>query len=408
MVFSVSEPTHLGILGGGQLAGLLAQAANALSLPTTVFSESSKLCTFARQAALSIVESDDLESPFVQSGLAKVNHLTFENEWVSAQKLGQMELQFPSLELCPPLKAFECISDKLLQKKKIASLGIPTLPFLKWDFPTQSWEAFEKTVAQTLGYPCVLKLARGGYDGRGVRVVESQTAFLTEAKDWARKALSQSATKGDLYAEVALDSPQEFARVVVRGKDGCVVFFPLMQTLQRNGMCFVVQGPAREFGVSEECEKDTTRALTHLVESIEYVGALAAEFFYDGHELWVNELAPRVHNSGHYSSLALTHSQFDLHVRACCGLPLPQPVAKAPFFGMVNWLGAASELPPSPQWSARAHEKTGLELELFWYGKTGSSGERRKLGHVNALASKKSEWVAGLSQLVALRENEEA
>ena len=225
------------------------------------------------------------------------------------------------------------------------------------------------------GYPVMAKAASGGYDGRGT-VLLRDTAEL--------EALLERVTPAEWIVEEYVTFEQELAVVAARDSQGEVVVFPLVQTQQHGQVCDWVLAPLE---ASQALEQAVRNIAASLLTSLNYVGVLAIEFFYGPHGLLINELAPRTHNSGHYTIEACTVSQFDQQLRVVGGESALEPDLVVPGALMVNLLGFENRevADPGADYASQREALAALpEAHLHWYGKAGSS-IGRKLGHVTLL-----------------------
>jgi 5-(carboxyamino)imidazole ribonucleotide synthase len=227
--------------------------------------------------------------------------------------------------------------------------------------------------AENVGWPIVLKTSRGGYDGKGVWVVDSL--------DEAEKVIALPLPAGAAWlAEQCIDFVQELSAQVARSPHGQAVAYPIVRTVQANGICAEVIAPAP--GLPNERAVQAQRIALQIAQDLDVTGMLAVELFDDGYDLYVNELAMRPHNSGHWSIEGAVTSQFENHLRAVLDLPLGSPALKAEHAVMVNILGGdVGDL-----YSAYKHvmaRDPGLKVHL--YGKAVRPG--RKVGHVTVLGN---------------------
>lgn len=247
-------------------------------------------------------------------------------------------------------RTLACLPDRRCQKQLLDDLQLPHAP---WCIPDDTSSV--ASLRQKLGPAFLLKSARGGYDGRGQYRV-SATAD-DSLPDWKTQAI----------AEAAIDFETEISLVGARRRDGRCVFYRLAENHHRSGTLAVsLSQPGRFAAWQPTAEAMLSRLLDHL----DYVGVMAMECFVVGDDLLINELAPRVHNSGHWTQAGASICQFELHLRALLDLPLPTP-EQAGTTAMINLLG----LEYDPQWLAVPGTR------LHWYGKTFRSG--RKMGHIN-------------------------
>jgi 5-(carboxyamino)imidazole ribonucleotide synthase len=398
---------EVGILGGGQLARMLAECAVRMGLRPIIYSESAD-CP-ARDAASEVVTGRIEDETTLSRFLKRVSVVTFENEFVDCAKLrsaARAAGRNADEIFRPSLKAIETLQDKLSQKKLLARLKISTSPFV--ELATSKLlgiDGFREEILRahdSLGGALVLKWSRLGYDGKGVRRVDpgkrgSQRA-LDKALDEAAEFCFAAAERGiPVYAERRVDFRRELAVIAVAPLRGKQVHYPLVVSEQENGICKLVTGPAIALGTSARRQTEAARAAERIARETGLTGSFGIEFFEtrDG-ALLVNEIAPRVHNTGHYTQNAFSASQFENHWRAILGLalrdPLAEPRAREWRFAMLNVLG--------PEKIARSGDELPLPVpgptsHLHWYGKKDiRSG--RKLGHLNGVAS----GSRGLSALI--------
>ncbi len=348
----------LGILGGGQLGRMTLQAASALGIDV-VIAERFADSPAARLTSRSVVFRDgwdDARALDELAGMAKV--VTLENEFVDAAVLRELEQR--GCTVLPSPGCVATVQDKLLQKRACARSELPVARFT---------EDLDSAGVQ-LGWPLMLKARRDGYDGRGIVLVHS-----SEEAEAAKARLGRSA-----YAEQYVPFERELAVIVVRGKDGQVVSYPVVETRQdpRLQICTCVLAPG---AVQTEVADRAAAIARGAVEAVDGVGTFGVELFLlkDGAVL-INELAPRPHNSGHYTIEACRTSQFSNHVRAVLGLPLGSTQMRQPAAVMVNLLG--SERPGNVDLAAALNVP---ETAVHLYGKEPRPG--RKLGHVTALGA---------------------
>jgi len=348
---------RVGILGGGQLGRMLALAGHPLGVRCTVLDPSDEPC--AGQVCSHIRgEFDDYQALFKLVQVSDVVTYEFENVPVeSARWLADRVTVFP-----PPL-ALEVSQDRLVEKKFLQSLGVPTPPFAAVD----SREEFDSAVRE-IGLPAVLKTRRFGYDGKG------QTVFRTPAE---AGAAWEKLGGRPLILEGFVPFDRELSVIAVRSKNGEVVCYPLIENEHRDGILHRSIAPATEVG--EELTERSHDFAARILNELNYVGVLTVEWFQDGPRLLANEMAPRVHNSGHWSIEGSQTSQFENHLRAICGWPL----GIADVVGcsaMFNYIGEVPET-ESVLKLPNAH--------LHNYGKAHRPG--RKVGHVTFRAGSHEE-----------------
>jgi 5-(carboxyamino)imidazole ribonucleotide synthase len=354
---------RLGILGGGQLAQMLTQAAISLGIETAIF-ERAPDSPAARLTQNQIVGQWDDEAALTQfSTMCDV--VTLENEFVDAGILRR--LQEMGLPVYPNADTLAAVQDKLVQKQTMEGVGLPMPAFRAIHSQDEVIAA-----AQEFGYPLVLKARRDGYDGYGNATI-SRNEDVHAA--WERLA------KGgrELYVEAFVPFARELAVMVVRGRDGAMETYPVVETVQENHICHVVRAPAE---VDEQIAHEAASIARKAVQAVNGVGIFGVELFVmtDGRVLY-NEIAPRPHNSGHYTIEGCITSQFENHIRAVLGWPLGLTHLRAPAVVMVNILGGRNGM-------LRVHGmKPTLAVpgaHLHLYGKR-EVRTGRKMGHVTVL-----------------------
>jgi 5-(carboxyamino)imidazole ribonucleotide synthase len=265
--------------------------------------------------------------------------------------------------------------DKVHMRQSLTDIGIPCPP---WAVVSRVDEV--NAFAETAGWPLILKTSRGGYDGRGVWTVES----ASQAADVLARPLQAGAV---WLAERRIDFVQELSAQVARSPHGQAVAYPVVRTIQANGICSEVIAPAP--GLAAARAVQAQELALRIARDLNVTGMLAVEMFDDGYDLFVNELAMRPHNSGHWSIEGATTSQFENHLRAVLDLPLGSPAAVAPFAVMVNILGGDV----GNLYSAYRHvlaRDPGVKVHL--YGKQIRPG--RKVGHVTLVGHDHEELLA--------------
>jgi 5-(carboxyamino)imidazole ribonucleotide synthase len=364
---------NIAILGGGQLGAMLAAAARRLGIAPLVLSEDAD-CPAAGAGAEIVVGSASDEKA-VRGLLARAPIALFENEFLDCAPLRHAAAGTNS-HFVPRLETIELLQDKLSQKKLLNRLHVPTAAFLA--LANSAADAVAEAIDQ---FPegCVIKWSRLGYDGKGVHVL--RPGEEESARAFCETALARGIP---LYAEELIDFSRELAIVATRAGSGELVALPLVVSEQQDSVCRLVYGPATALGAPAGRENEARDYIRRVAEGAGLVGTLALELFEtrDG-SLLVNEIAPRVHNSGHYTMDAAKTSQFENHVRAAAGLALGETTT-APAFAMLNLLGPPGVTLDEVDESAFPPLPAGLVLH--WYGKRGSR-PGRKLGHVNTSAA---------------------
>ena len=367
----------LGILGGGQLGRMLAESALRQGLKPVVLAASAKVPAAIPGVELHVGPLDDPEA--LADLVDWVDHLTVENEFLDLGRVEAALSRRPEVRIRPGLDAIAVSQDKLAQKRLFVRLGIPTAP---WEVVhPATLEADLRRVGARFGHRFVLKWSRFGYDGHGNHVV-------TSPEDLARPELARFCERGvaqgaELYAEAMIDFQAELAMVSTRDAAGAQVCFPLVISRQERGVCREVLGPATALGVAAEVAEQARSVLGSLGAHLDWCGTFAVEFFLDADgKLLANEMAPRVHNTGHYTLWHDEPSQFDLHVQAVTGRPLQAPAVRG-LVAMRNLLGpwdVSRGLPCAPP---RRAPPAGVDL--YWYDKTTVS-PGRKMGHLTGRA----------------------
>ncbi len=358
-----SSNLTLGLVGGGQLAKMTAQAAAQFGVAIAILErrEHSPASGLAHHSLLG-----DWDRPADLLRLAELcDVLTLENEFVDAEALAAVERHGHRLH--PGSGTVKIVQDKLWQKQAVADEGLPLPRFVDTPTPADVLRA-----GADFGWPLVLKKRRNGYDGKGNFTLHS-AADIDAA--WNTLDGEQNA----LFAEAWFPFERELAVMITRSVAGETAVYPVVETIQRDHICHVVKAPASlPASLAERASETAVRA----VAAVGGVGTFGVEMFLgaDG-MIAVNELAPRVHNSGHYTIEACACSQFENHVRAVLGWPLGSTALRAPAAAMINLLGSGPG-PGTPDGLAEALAVPGAAVHL--YGKT-TSARGRKMGHVTAL-----------------------
>jgi 5-(carboxyamino)imidazole ribonucleotide synthase len=357
-VAAPAPPFTVGILGGGQLARMTADAARTLGVPTIVIDPEPE--SPAGQVTRQIV--GPLADGAALIELAReIDVATLENEFVDLSALRTLAAR--GVMVRPPIHTFEIVQDKLRQKQRMAEAGLSLSAVAGIDSPDQV-----AGFAEAHGWPVVLKTRSQGYDGRGVAIA-GEPGGVDAA--WRRLG----AGVRPLMAESFVEFATEIAVMVVRGARGEVAAYPVVETVQRGYVCHLVRAPAAlPSHVAARARDVAVRA----VAAIEGIGVHGVELFLDaGGRVGVNEIAPRPHNSGHYTIDACVCSQFENHLRAILGLPLGATEMTAPAAVMVNLLGTRNGT--APEGVVRREGEAAVHL----YGKH-EIRPGRKMGHVTA------------------------
>ncbi|MGY1703291.1 5-(carboxyamino)imidazole ribonucleotide synthase [Geodermatophilus sp. SYSU D00697] len=355
------------MVGGGQLARMTHQAAIALGQSLRVLSTGPDESAALVAADVRLGDHRDLDALLAVADGATV--VTFDHEHVPTEHLHA--LQAAGHRVAPGPEALVHAQDKLVLRRALAEAGEPQPA---WAEVTSVDEV--AAFAGRHGWPVVLKTPRGGYDGKGVFVVDDAAA--------AAELVERHAT---LLAEERVPLVRELAAVVARSPFGQVAVWPVVETVQRDGVCHEVLAPAP--GLDDDTATAVQELAVRVADRVGVVGVLAVELFQTADAVLVNELAMRPHNSGHWTIEGSRTSQFEQHLRAVLDYPLGATAMTAPVVVMANLLGgaAAAEGWSGPGLDERVHHLMAHwpDVKLHWYGKGQRPG--RKLGHVTALGS---------------------
>ena len=354
----------VGVLGGGQLARMLALAGRPLGLDFAFLDPAADACAFALGRGMQGAYDD----PNRLDELAEfADVVTFEFENVPAAVTERLAARVP---VYPPARALAVAQDRLLEKSMFRELGIGTPEFRAIDARGDLDRA-----AAELGFPFVLKTRHEGYDGKGQRL-------LREAGEL--DAAWEQLGGRPLIAEAFVHFEREVSIIAVRARDGEVRCYPLAENEHEDGI-LAVSRSRPEDPLAEQAQ----RAAEKLLHQLDYVGVLALELFDCGGSLLANEFAPRVHNSGHWTIEGTTISQFENHLRAVCGLPLGCTRAR----GRVAMLNLIGELPPLEPLLALS------DVHLHLYDKAPRPG--RKIGHLTVWGEDDAQLAARFAEACA-------
>ncbi len=359
----IASGHRIGIVGGGQLAKMTALPAMELGCEIIILEKTEN--TPAACLAADILYGD-WDDPTNLLNLAdKVDVVSLENEFVDANSLKAVE-DAGNL-LYPSSATIAMVQDKLIQKQALSNAGIVVTPFAA----VNSQEEI-KQQAETLGWPIVLKARRNGYDGKGNATVNN-TEEIEDA--WTKL----DGDNRELYVEGFCNFKGELAVMVTRGVNGTMVNYPVVESVQKDHICHIIRAPAR---INDDIANEAVELARKAVSTINGVGTIGIEMFLtEDNHIILNEMAPRVHNSGHYTIEACVCSQFENHVRAILGLPLGSTKMIAPAAVMINMLGEEQGT-GYPDGIERALEVDGAHIHI--YGKT-TTNIGRKMGHITAL-----------------------
>ncbi len=359
----------VGIAGAGQLARMTCLAAWPLGVPVTVLGRAGEPATGCAAA----VVDGDWNDPAAVAALGRaVSVVTLENEFVDAAALAAVEAAGTPVR--PGAAAVAVVQDKALQKERLRGEGLPVPRFVVADGPGDI-----PAIGRDLGWPLVLKSRTLGYDGYGNATCGSP--------EEAREALPRLDRGEGVLVEEFMMFQGELATMVARSTTGEEAVYPVVETLQRDHVCTEVVAPAR---VAPEVRARAREIALSAARAAQGLGVTGVEMFLMGSgAVLVNELAPRPHNSGHYTIEACETSQFENHIRGILGWPLGAVQMRAPAAAMVNILGTSAG--PSRPDTAAALAVGGAHLHLYDKAEV---RVRRKMGHVTALGANADEALA--------------
>ncbi len=358
---------RVGVIGGGQLAWMMGDAAKKLGVELVVQTPS------INDPAVSI-SVDNIFAPVDDANATaelakKCDVITFENEFVDIEALSKL-----AQDVCfrPQLEALTPLLDKYHQRCYLRDLGLPVPRFVALDLAF----AEDATLSQ-LGFPVVLKTRRHGYDGQGTFIIKEIESLKQKLKSDNIKTVE---SQGNFLLEEYIPFERELAVIAARSFRGEVVIYPVVETQQEEQVCRRVIAPA---DISPKVAVEIEKIARTLLNSLQTVGVFGIELFLTADDkVLVNEVAPRTHNSGHFSMDACVTSQFEQHLRAVCGMELGNTAMICPSAVMVNLLGY--EISQSDYMSKRQQIEQIPQAHVHWYGKT-QSRPGRKLGHVTVL-----------------------
>jgi len=355
----------IGIIGGGQLAKMLGQAASQLGLQTIVLSEQPH-CP-AASAVTRVIQGGADELGALRQLAEASDIVTLENEFVDA---GLLEALEKSGHIVAPSSAtMRVVQDKFLQKTALKKAGLAVPEFI--DVP--DLPALDAAI-RLLGLPLVLKKRRNGYDGKGNATIrtEADSRMAWELLDGDENAL---------FAEAFVPFTQELAIMITRGSRRGAVAYPVVETVQDHHICRIVKAPASIAPALSDTVADLAR---RAIDAVKGIGTFGVELFRTAdNRVLINELAPRVHNSGHYTIEACASSQFENHLRAILGWPLGSPALRTPAAVMINLLGRGK----GSGGPVGIEDALGVAAtHVHVYGKT-TSALLRKMGHLTMLGA---------------------
>lgn len=373
----------VGVIGGGQLAWMMGDAAKKLEVELVIQtpSKDDPAVSIAQETVFAAV--DDANATEILA--KKCDVITFENEFVNLDALSLIEQKGVCFR--PKLAALAPLLDKYHQRCYLRDLGLPVPQF----FALEQQENWQSKI-EDFGFPVVLKSRRHGYDGQGTFIIHDLASLQTLVNGGIT---NQSVSQASFLVEEFVPFDRELAVIAARSVNGEVVSYPVVETQQEQQVCRRVIAPAE---ITPD-QGAVIEAIAHtLLNSLQVVGIFGIELFLTAEgKVLVNEIAPRTHNSGHFSLDACETSQFEQHLRAVCGLPLGNPALHCPGAVMVNLLGYEN----SHSDYQRQRQQLGAipGAYVHWYGKT-ESRPGRKLGHVTVLLEQPNREAANIAQTI--------
>ena len=357
----------IGVVGGGQLAMLLIEAGKKRDIDVVV-QTGAKTDPAAKKTNQLVLH--DPTNPVGTKLLAeKTSLITFENEWVDISSL--LSLENKGVSFVPRLQSIRPLINKITQRELLNSLDIPCPDWLA--IPLK--KSTEIDLPADWGFPLMAKAAKGGYDGKGTKIIKNlkqlqEFLVIEREEQW--------------MLEKWISFDKELSIVSSRDSKGVVRSLPIVETHQSKQVCDWVLAPAE---INHDVDLMVRNIVASLLAELEYVGVIAIEFFYGSEGLLVNEIAPRTHNSGHFSIDACSSSQFDQQICITSGIDVPIPEMLVNGALMANLLGLQSNYPTSL--TQRLDDLRSIPgLNVHWYEKE-EEKKGRKLGHVTYLLNNK-------------------
>lgn len=347
---------RVGVIGGGQLAWMMADAAKKLGVDLIIQTPQKDDPAVSIAKDIILAEIDDAKATAELATLCDV--ITFENEFININEL--LPLTNKDVIFRPNLSVLKPLLDKYEQLCYLRDLGLPVPQFWEWG-----------TEIDSLCFPLVLKARRHGYDGQGTFMVKDIESLKSQGNS-------------EIFIQEFIPFAREVAVIAARSVTGEIKVYPVVETQQENQVC------RRVFVLDENWElvREIEAIAQTLLKSLEVVGVFGIELFITKNgKVLINEIAPRTHNSGHYTLDACETSQFEQHLRAVCGLPLGNTTLKSRGAVMVNLLGYESA--ENDYLTKRQQLAQIPNASVWWYGKT-ESRPGRKLGHVTVLVDEEN------------------
>ena len=364
---------RVGVIGGGQLARMMTPPAINLGIELTVLAEAENSSAVMATTMVGDYTQFEVVAEFAKT----VDVITFDHEHVPLEVLRKLEEAGVSVQ--PPSRALAFAQNKLEMRARLSALGLP-MPI--WAAISSAAELQE--FLNDNGGVCILKTPIGGYDGKGVRVINT----IEDAADWLEPAMLGS-VGGSLLAEEKVNFSRELAQLSARTPSGEFATWPLVQTVQANGVCSEVMSPAP--GADQATLERAAEIARGVADGLGVTGVLAVELFETPNgRLLINELAMRPHNSGHFSIEGSTTSQFEQHLRAVLDLPLGSTAPTQSHSVMVNLMGVDDkhDFVSSYEQVLAQHPSANVHT----YGKAPRAG--RKMGHVTVVGQSSADVLA--------------
>ena len=357
----------IGVVGGGQLAMLLVEAAKKRDVDVVV--QTAAKTDPAAKKTKQVILHDPKNAEGTKLLSEKSSLITFENEWVDITSL--LSLQNNGVSFIPKLQSISPLINKITQRELLNSLDIPCPDWLP--IPLDNVSKIDLPVDWT--FPLMAKVAKGGYDGKGTKIIKNFKQL---------KELIEVDTEEQWMLEKWVSFEKELSIVSSRDSKGIIRSLPIVETYQSRQVCDWVLAPA---DIGHDVDLMVKNIVSSLLAELDYVGVIAIEFFYGAEGLLVNEIAPRTHNSGHFSIDACSSSQFDQQICITSGINVPMPEMLVDGALMANLLGLQSNHPISL--SQRLDDLRAIPgLNVHWYEKE-EEKKGRKLGHVTYLLNNK-------------------
>ena len=363
----MSQGRTVGVVGAGQLARMMAQAAIPLEIRLVLLAASED--DGGAKAVPDVLVGSPDDPVKVRELAEQVDVLTFDHELVDPDFLAQLESE--GVTVWPSAATMALAQNKIRQHAELAEIGLPIPAWTEVD-SADDVTAF----GEQHGWPVVLKASRGGYDGRGVWMIDGPEDAMSSVAEAQAAGLT-------LLVEERVPLDLELAVLTARRPNGDISIWEPVETVQRNGMCNELVVPVK---ADPRIVAEAVMIARKIVEHVQPVGVLAIEFFVSNGKVIINELAPRPHNSGHWTIEGSQTSQFEQHLRAILDLPLGDTSLNAPVIATENILGPKTGANPADTMPL-AMQIRGANIHL--YGKQARAG--RKLGHITVLGNERDE-----------------